>query len=960
MRSSYDPWQQHTDRFTLLLSLFFLVLLVLLLYLVKIDKDIRNYDRYHEKIEMMRELDYQFENYLSKTYRYIAYDEITQLEKRFEEALAFLNRPNIIKKFEPDIYRQIKKIEKEYTLKKFYFEDFKALNARVTNSIYFLYDLRKTLEKRLMDDPDKKMLVDNIFFSISQILMDIPYDKARLSKELDKLSTNSDKEKLLIYFLQHSRQFLLDVDHIKEVQQKINQIPLLESLEQLLEGLTGQYNQDRNWQTIIALSFFIFAFIILVLLVLNYRRMRKNTRELQAFQYAIENSDNAIVVTNVQREIQYVNEAFELRSGYTKEEVLGKNPNILKSGLLSSVFYKELNETLNRGEIWQGELINRRKNGSILYEKASIIPIYINGELVQYLAVKLDITEYKEQQQRLKQAAAVYEMIGDGILVTDKEKHILSVNPAFVKIFGYTEEELIGKEPMIIRTLKEDIYFYRQVWDQLLRQNRWSGKLHNQAKDGTIIPVWLTLTVVRDEKGEIENFIAIYTNLKDIIATQEKAEYLAYHDSLTGLPNRAYFDLRIVDILNVARTSDQQVAILFIDLDRFKVINDTLGHSVGDEMLVELAGRMQKIFDKNVLFARMGGDEFVVTCILEDGKKEVEEMAGKLLSVIREPVHVYDYYLNTTASIGIALFPDDGMDKYEIVKYADSAMYAAKEKGKDNYQFYTKQLSLDVQTRLNLEQELLHALERKELYVEYQPQYLLETGEVKGAEALLRWDSGILGKVSPDDFIAIAEETGVIVKIGYFVFEEACKAYKKWRDEGFLLERVAINISAVQFREEYFLEKLKDILVRTGVEASAIEIEITERFIMEYSTTNLTILEDLRALGCQISIDDFGTGYSSMSYMKQLPLDTVKIDKSFIVELPGNTHDAEVSKAIIALSKSLGYKVVAEGIENAAQEQFLRENKCDFAQGFYFAEPMDEKQFLDFLKEKGIKNPSHS
>jgi len=627
----------------------------------------------------------------------------------------------------------------------------------------------------------------------------------------------------------------------------------------------------------------------------------------------------------------------------------------MKSGLMDESFYHVMNETLDRGEIWRGELVNRRKDGTLLYEKATIIPIFVGGDLVQYLAVKLDITTYKEQQQRLSQAAAVYEMIGDGIIVTDSQKHIISVNPAFVEMFGYSEEELLGEEPMVIKTLKEDAYFYAQMWDQLLSNDRWSGKLHNHTKSGTVLPIWLTLAVVRDEKGEIQNFIAVYTNLQEIIATQERAEYLAYHDSLTGLPNRAYFDLRIVDMMQLARTLERQVAVLFMDLDRFKVINDTLGHSVGDGMLIELAKRIQEVLDKEALFARMGGDEFVIMMILQQGKGEAVEIANRVLSVIREPVHVYDYHLSTTASIGIALFPDDAEDKYELVKYADSAMYAAKEKGKDNYQFYTQQLFFDVKTRLNVEQELLHALERGELSLQYQPQYDLHTGDITGAEALLRWESKILGRVAPDDFISIAEETGMIVKIGYFIFEEACRAYLRWRARGYHLDSISINISAVQFREEHFLENLKAIIARTGIEAHSIEIEITERFIMEYSTTNMTILEDLRALGCRISIDDFGTGYSSMSYMKQLPLDTIKIDKSFIMELPTNVHDAEVSKAIIALSKSLGYQVIAEGIENAAQEMFLRDNRCDIGQGYYFAKPMREEDFLAFLRTKRVK-----
>jgi EAL domain-containing protein (putative c-di-GMP-specific phosphodiesterase class I) len=323
-----------------------------------------------------------------------------------------------------------------------------------------------------------------------------------------------------------------------------------------------------------------------------------------------------------------------------------------------------------------------------------------------------------------------------------------------------------------------------------------------------------------------------------------------------------------------------------------------------------------------------------------------------VLFAVRESIHVQDYYLNVSASMGIALFPDDAREKHAILKYADSAMYAAKEKGKDNYQFYTRQLSFDMQGRLNLEQELLHAEERGELHVYYQPQYDLKSRKVVGAEALLRWKSEDLGEVPPDEFIAIAEETGMVVQIGYYVFEEACKAYVQWRKQGHDIKTIAINVSSVQFREEGFLENIRAIILRTDIAPECVEIEITERVIMEYSTSNMTTLDELRALGCQISIDDFGTGYSSMSYLKKLPIDTIKIDRSFVDELPDDPYDSEVSRAIIALSKSLRYRVVAEGIENEAQEIFLRENHCDVGQGYYFARPMDAETFLDFLDKQ--------
>jgi len=505
---------------------------------------------------------------------------------------------------------------------------------------------------------------------------------------------------------------------------------------------------------------------------------------------------------------------------------------------------------------------------------------------------------------------------------------------------------------MVIMSLKKDEVFYKKMWYTLLSKGRWSGRVENRAKDGKIIPVWLTIAVVKNENQKIQNFIAIYTNLEDIIEMEEKAEYLAYHDSLTHLPNRADFERQINDILDLAKITRDKVGILFIDLDRFKVINDTLGHHVGDAILIELSIRIQKVLGKNDLLARIGGDEFVVIVNSVQEKKYLGRLADEILSVIREVIEVQDYHLYTTASIGIAIYPDDGDERGEIIKHADSAMYHAKDKGKDNYQFYTKQLSLDVEARLNMEQELLHAIERNEFMLYYQPQYSLKDRKICGAEALLRWHNKILGWISPNDFISIAEETGIIVNIGYYVFEEACREYMRWQEMGLEIGSIAINISSIQFREDDIFEQLKQIILKVGIPAHKIELEITERFIMEYSTTNLTILEDLRNIGCRISIDDFGTGYSSMSYMKSLALDTIKIDKSFITDLPGDSHDAEVSKAIIALSKSLGYQVIAEGIETAEQEIFLRKHECDIGQGYYFARPMESERFITFVQEQ--------
>jgi len=948
-------WKGRVDRFSWLLTAFAVLIFSLFIYLQKIDGDIKNYDSYHEKLGYLIRLDQEIENIFLKTYRYIDYDEISHVSNEFEGNIEFLKKSNIKKEFGSHIYKDLEEIETVYLQELEVLEHFKTYNARVVNSIHYLYDLRKTIDELSIKDRKKQDLLNRIFFTIGQRLMDLSVDEKELKNNLTVLKSYGSEYKEFAYFYQHSKQFLSDIEMIQRDTDQNKKIYLSDTIIHLIKHIETYYETNRYEHKVITFSFFLLAFLILLILMFNYRQVRKTTRELQSFRYAIENSDNAIVVTDVNRKIEYVNDAFELHTGYTKEEVLGENPNILKSDLVSDLVYKEMNETLDRGEKWQGELINRRKDGSLLYEKSSIVPVFIENELVQYLAIKLDVTDYIKNQKILQQSATVYDAIGDGIVITDSNKKIVSINPAFTHIFGYSEKELLGKEPMIVTSLKEDLVFYKKMWQTLLNNNRWSGRIDNKTKEGKTIPVWLTIAVVRDNNDEIQNFIAIYTNLKEIIEMEEKAEYLAYHDSLTTLPNRAHFERQIVDILELAKSSHQKVAVLFIDLDRFKVINDTLGHHVGDGMLIELSERIKKVLDKNDLFARIGGDEFVVILNTVKDKASVGKLAEQILSVIREPIRVQDYHLYTTASMGIALYPNDGKDRNNIIKHADSAMYHAKDKGKDNYQFYTERLSLDVQARLNLEQELLHALERKELLLHYQPQYYLKNRKISGAEALLRWNNKNLGWISPDDFISIAEETGLIVNIGYFVFEEACKEYMRWQEEGLNIESISINISSLQFREDDMFEKLKKIILKVGIPAHKIEIEITERFIMEYSTTNLTILEDLRNMGCRISIDDFGTGYSSMSYMKRLALDTIKIDKSFVTDLPGDSHDVEVSKAIIALSKSLGYQVIAEGIETLEQEAFLYRHHCDIGQGYYFAKPMAGDAFIAFAKEKNKK-----
>jgi len=951
--------QNRLDGVYLLFAFFAITLAFLFVYLLQGDRSIRNYDEYRQTLQEMTTLEHKWDSVFFQKYRYIDHDETSRISKLLNEKIEFLNKSALKEEFGEHIYDDFKIVDDIYAKKSDLLIRFQSLNANLTNSLHTMYDLEKTITLQYKGDFEILDMINALFFHIGQIYIGVPYDEAEFDRVVDLLKTYMHDDKLFQYLWLHLEHFVSNVKTMEMVIKENSNIKLSKRIIHLSNEMNMHYNKVREEQKMIGMGFFMLAFLILFLLIFSYIRIKKTAKELLAFRYAIENSDNVIVITDVDRHIEYVNDAFEQHTGYKKEEVYGENPNMLKSDLVSPEVYKSLNETLDRGEKWQGELINKKKNGSLLYEKVSIVPIFMDGTLVQYLAIKLDVTEYIKQQKILQQAAIVYENIGDAIVITDEKKKIVSINTAFSDLFGYSEEELLGKEPMIIMSLRKDEIFYKNMWHKLLSTGRWSGRLETKTKSGKIIPVWLTIAVVKDEQQKLQNYIAIYTNLEEIIKMEDKANYLAYHDSLTGLPNRTSFEMKINDILLLANIEKEKVAILFIDLDRFKVINDTLGHHIGDEMLIHLATLIQNKLDDKALLARIGGDEFVVVLKLKESKKEAGILAEELLAVIREPIHLHDYHLNTTASIGIAVYPDDGKDRNDIVKHADSAMYHAKEKGKDTYQFYSRQLSFDVETRLHLEQELLHALEKKELILHFQPQYALKDRSIVGAEALLRWNNTQLGDVSPDIFIAIAEETGIIIDIGFFVFEEACKAYMYWKNEGVEIESISINISSIQFREDNIFERFKEIILRTDIPAHKIEIEITERFIMEYSTINLSILEDLRNIGCKISIDDFGTGYSSMSYLKSLALDTIKIDKSFITDLPYDSHDAEVSKAIIALSKSLGYQVIAEGIETEEQEAFLKTNNCDIGQGFYFAKPMTSEEFISFFrnhkKNKAIK-----
>ena len=829
-------------------------------------------------------------------------------------------------------------------------EYYKSMNALLIATSHFLFDVHQTISEDPALSDTQKNTIDEALFLLLRFTSSTYLDKTTVQKKLSSVTTTQQSSESNVHIENFKKQALVmlnTVAALKEVSQDIRHNPIKYHLAEFHKQIDTIYQNNLFIERVIALLFFISAMILLgILLVAHFISLQKTRKQL-AMNYAIQHSDNSIVITDTEKKITYVNDVFEKTTGYTFAEVVGRDPRILKSDLTPQSVYDELNAVLERGERWDGEFINKRKDGSLFYEKASIVPVKLSGKIVSYLAIKLDITEYVEQSAQIKQAASVFENTAEAIIIADNQGRTTSVNKAFEEIYGYTLDDMKGNKLSILHSGYHDTNFYQDIWNQLKTYGVWQGKFINRAKNGDMIPVWSTIKAVYNEKQEVVNYIAVQSDIREIESSRAKVDYLAYHDPLTDLKNRAHFEEYLSHAVNVAQRYNKQLAVLFIDLDRFKVINDTLGHSIGDQLLIEVAKRFKTILRESDFLARWSGDEFVVILENVTSNRDSAKVANSILNALKEPIVVQNHTLHITSSIGIATFPENGKESETLISHADSAMYIAKEKGSNNFQYYTSKISEKMQEKLQIELELTHALKNQEFYMVYQPQYSLETQQIISVEALVRWKSEKFGFVPPDKFIEIAEENGTIVELGYFIFEQSCQGYVAMKAAGINLQRIAINVSSVQFRQADLLERFAAILEKYNIQPHEVEIELTERFIFENNYENSAILQKFQDYGFPISIDDFGTGYSSMSYLKDFPIDTVKIDKSFVDDIGKDSADEAVIKAIISLTSALGYTTVAEGIETKEQEDFLRENGCDIGQGYLFARPMQLQAIIE-------------
>ena len=827
----------------------------------------------------------------------------------------------------------------------------------------------------------------------------------------------------------------------------------------------------------------------------HVKRMSGITMDIDERKYAEERlhlqaaalgaAANAIVITDFRGAIVWVNDAFTTMTGYGKEEVLGKNPRLLKSGMQPDGYYASLWSTISSGKVWHGEIVNRRKDGTNYAEEMTITPVTQDGIAydTHFVAIKQDITERRRTQDALVESERRYrslfenmlegfaycemlfdergcpidfvylavnsafgkltgldnvvgkrvtevipgvresqrdlfERYGRVVLTGEPERFEMKVkalgmwfsisayaagNGCFVAAFDNITERKQSEEALLFKTALLEAQTETTIdgilavdeFDQIILANRQFGRNFGipdellSTRDDLIVRNYVTdrvenpdafnekikyLKSHRDERSRDElrfkngkifdrysaplmdskcryrGRIWYFRDITERKIAEERVQFLAYSDALTGLPNRTLLQDRLTKALASARRQKQKVALLFVDLDRFKNINDSIGHSFGDLLLQEVAERLKSWAREQDTVARVGGDEFVVVLTNVKEIPDAAVAAERLMSVMAAEFVVQGRRFSVGCSIGISIFPEHGTEGETLIKNADAAMYSAKDRGGNGFQFFTQDMNVQVVERLTLENSLRLALEKRELFLAYQPQMDIGTGKVVGLEALLRWRHPELGLVPPDKFIRIAENSGLIGPIGEWVLRTACSQARRWQEEGLLVVPVAVNVSAVQFRQEGFCELVRKVLHETGLVPQYVELELTEGLLLTSADVTLSVLQELKALGLKLAIDDFGTGYSSLSYLRQFSVDKLKIDRSFIREVPANCDDAAITAAIISMAKSLNLKVIAEGVENEAQMSFLRAHQCDQIQGYYFSKPLAVDKVADKLR----------
>lgn len=635
--------------------------------------------------------------------------------------------------------------------------------------------------------------------------------------------------------------------------------------------------------------------------------------------------------------------------GYSRKQLTGMR--ISDFNLLPTSELQAAMAATRDGERRFHEFRHRLASGEIRDVEVFSGPVEMDGKTYLCSTI-IDVTDRKRTEKQLRLMAAAVENTHEGIIVTDADGIIRQVNPAFERITGYTAAEAVGRTPALLKSGRHSDGFYREMWQTLRTTGQWTGEIWNRRKSGDAYPERITISAIHDSAGTITHFVGVFQDITDVKRSEDALRSRAYHDPLTGLPNRSLLYDRLNKSISRARRNDSKLAVLFLDLDRFKNVNDCLGHHVGDQLLQEVAERIKTCCREEDTVARLGGDEFTVILADVDENGEIAaEVATRIIDALSKPFRLLSYDVRTSPSIGIAVYPSDGEDEGTLMKNADMAMYGAKDAGRGRYRLFTPEMNQKAMRRIYLENQLRKAIDRNELRLLYQPKINVKTGRITGTEALVRWRRDPETLLTPDAFIPLAEETGIIHQLGEWILLTACRQTRKWQQDGYPDLTVAVNISGRQFWNDTLADMVRAVLIDTGLPADSLILEVTENVVAQDVDAAIEIMGTLNAIGVRLHIDDFGTGYSSLTYLKRFPLKVLKIDKSFVQYIPDRPDDICVARAILSLAKHMILKVVAEGVETAEQMEFMRSHDCEEVQGYLFSHPLEPSEMTSFLRE---------